>query len=143
MNADASWPSLAEAAPRVLGMQTKLHRWAGADGMRRFDDLFNLVYDPCFLTVAWDRVRSNTGARTPGIDGRTARWIHRQGEGKAFLQDVHDQLKQRTFDPVPVREKMIAEGERQTASPRHPDRGRPSRAGLAEAGAGTNLRGGL
>ena len=34
---------------RVLGMQTKLHRWAGADPGRRFDDLFNLVHDPATL----------------------------------------------------------------------------------------------
>ena len=29
----------------VRRMQTKLHGWAGADRSRRFDDLFNLVYD--------------------------------------------------------------------------------------------------
>jgi len=27
-------------------MQAKLHRWAAADPGRRFDDLFNFVYDP-------------------------------------------------------------------------------------------------
>ena len=50
-------------------MQTKLHHWAVADPGRRFDDLFNLVYDPAFLVVAWDRVRGNKGARTAGVDG--------------------------------------------------------------------------
>ena len=40
-----------------------------ADGDRRFDDLFNLVYDPAFLVVAWSRVRGNRGARTAGVDG--------------------------------------------------------------------------
>ncbi len=39
--------------PRVLVMQKKLHRWAGADPGRRFDELANLVYDPAFLVVAW------------------------------------------------------------------------------------------
>ena len=38
---------------RVSGMQTKLHRWAVADPGRRFDDLFNFVYDPATLTVAF------------------------------------------------------------------------------------------
>jgi RNA-directed DNA polymerase len=47
-------------------MQTKLHRWAVADAGRRFDDVFNLVYDPAFLAAAWERVRTNTGARTAG-----------------------------------------------------------------------------
>lgn len=55
MNTDAPWPSPEEAWSRVLGMQTKLHRWAGENGQRRFDDLFNLVADPAFLTVAWAR----------------------------------------------------------------------------------------
>jgi len=53
MNVGAPWPDLDEAEHRVLVMQTKLHQWAVADPDRRFDDLFNLVYDPAFLVVAW------------------------------------------------------------------------------------------
>ena len=50
---------------RVSEMQAKLHRWAVADPGRRFDDLFNFVYDPATLVVAFDRVAGNTGSRTP------------------------------------------------------------------------------
>src|SRR6478672_12281002 len=60
---------------RVSGMQTKLHCWAAADPGRRFDDLFNLVCDPAFLVVAWQRVAGNAGARTPGVDRATVAWI--------------------------------------------------------------------
>src|SRR5574341_1267813 len=67
------------ARRRVLEIQTKLHRWATDDPDRRFDDLFNLVTDPAFLLVAWDRVRGNKGARTPGVDGRTAASITAAG----------------------------------------------------------------
>ncbi|GAB3976400.1 group II intron reverse transcriptase/maturase [Actinoallomurus acanthiterrae] len=95
------------AERRVLGMQTKLHRWAGEDRNRRFDDLFNLVTDPDFLLIAWERVRGNTGARTAGIDGRTARDIETDPGVLAFLDDLRDQLRSRTFRPVPVRERMI------------------------------------
>jgi RNA-directed DNA polymerase len=52
VNTDAPWPELFQALPRVLAMQTKLHRWAAADSGRRFDDLFNLVHDPATLIVA-------------------------------------------------------------------------------------------
>lgn len=52
MNTGAPWPSLIEAEVRVLRIQTKLHQWAVDDGGRRFDDFFNLVTDPAFLTVA-------------------------------------------------------------------------------------------
>ncbi len=57
MNTDAPWPSLDEARSRVLEIQTKLHQWATDRPDRRFDDLFNLIRDPAFLTVGWDRVR--------------------------------------------------------------------------------------
>jgi RNA-directed DNA polymerase len=36
------------------------------DPDRRFDDLFNLIYHPDFLTVAWERVRSNKGGQHRG-----------------------------------------------------------------------------
>lgn len=64
MNIGAPGPDLAEAEPRVLGMQTKLHHWATTDPGRQLDDLYNLVSDPAFLVVAWNRVRGNTDARS-------------------------------------------------------------------------------
>lgn len=38
-----------------------MHCWATDDPDHRFDDLFNLVADPAFLLVAWDRVRRRFG----------------------------------------------------------------------------------
>ncbi len=107
MNIGAPWPSLLEARQRVLGMQTKLHQWASTDEVRRFDDLYNLVYDPAFLVVAWSRVKGNKGARSAGVDGQTARYIDQQRGTTAFLNDLRDDLKTRTFTPLPVRERMI------------------------------------
>lgn len=75
MNTEAPWPDLEEAEQRVHLMQTKLHRWATSDSGRRFSDLHNLVYDPAFLVVAWNRVRGNRGARTAGVDGVQPRSI--------------------------------------------------------------------
>jgi RNA-directed DNA polymerase len=96
-----------EAERRVLGIQAKLHRWARDDPHRRFDDLFNLVADPGFLLVAWVRVRGNKGAATAGVDGRTARSIEAwQGAGE-FLGGLRSQVKDGSFRPMPVRERMI------------------------------------
>lgn len=93
---------------RVLGMQTKLHRWAVADPGRRFDDLYNLVADPAFLVTAYVRVRENKGARSAGVDRRTVRSIESSVGGVAgFLEGLRGQLKARTFRPVPVRQRMI------------------------------------
>ena len=86
-------------------MQTKLHQWATADADRRFDDLYNLVYDPAFLVVAWNRVRGNKGGRTAGVDGVVPRSIL-FGAG-AFLGGLRDDLKARRFTPTRVREKVI------------------------------------
>ncbi|MBB5109882.1 hypothetical protein [Streptomyces spectabilis] len=107
MNTDALDSVLFGAERRVLKIQTKLHCWARDDPHRRFDDLFNLVADPAFLLVAWDRVRGNKGARTAGVDGRTARSIE-AGQGVVdFLDGLRSQVKDRSFCPLPVRERMI------------------------------------
>lgn len=107
MNTGASWPSLDEARARVLGSQTKLHRWASDDPGRRFDDRYNLVVDPATLTMAWTRVRANKGARSAGVDGQTARSIEAGRGATAFLFDMWSDLKARRFIPLPVRERMI------------------------------------
>jgi RNA-directed DNA polymerase len=104
VNTDAPWPSLDEAEQRVLDIQTKLHQWAIDDPNRRFDDLHNLVCDPAFLVVAWNRIRGNRGARTAGVDGVAPRSIVLGGR---FLVGLRDDLKARRFVPVPVREKLI------------------------------------
>ena len=46
MNIGEPWPDLYEAEQRVLGIQAKLHQWAADSPKRRFDDIYNLVYDP-------------------------------------------------------------------------------------------------
>lgn len=96
---------------RVSGMQAKLHRWAAADPGRRFDDLFNFVHDPATLRVAFARVAGNTGANTPGVDGlRTADVPGLPGGIDAFLADLRAQIKDGTFRPLPVRERLIPKG---------------------------------
>ncbi|MER5918044.1 hypothetical protein ABT124_49310 [Streptomyces sp. NPDC001982] len=107
MNTDELERALYKAERRVLKIQTKLHRWARDDPHRRFDDLFNLVADPGFLLVAWDRVRGNKGARTAGVDGRTASSIVLWVGVEEFLDALRSQIKDRSFRPMPVRERMI------------------------------------
>ncbi len=101
------WPDPESADTRVRRMQTKLHRWAVEDPGRRFDDLFNLIYHPDFLTVAWERVRGNKGGRTPGVDRVIPAFVSSDADIVAFLSDAREQLKTRTFAPLPVRERMI------------------------------------
>ena len=80
-----AWPDVDSAWATVRRMQLKLHRWASEDSARRFGDLFNLVYDPAFLTHARKCVRSTDGARTAGIDGLTVAQIETRVWVHAFL----------------------------------------------------------
>ncbi|MBK8459506.1 MAG: hypothetical protein IPL43_04345 [Micropruina sp.] len=98
--------SVDQAFGRVLRMQAKLHRWAVTDPGRRFDDVFNLVYDPAFLLVAWDRVRSNTGGRTAGIDGLRPKQMS-PGQVSEMLAGITGGLKEGDYQPVPVRAVQI------------------------------------
>ena len=102
-----AWPSADSAYFAVREMQIKLHRWAGEDSSRRFGDLFNLVYDPAFLVHAWERVSTNKGARTPGVDKATVAMIESRVGVEAFLGQIRDLLKSGEFGPVEVRQVTI------------------------------------
>jgi RNA-directed DNA polymerase len=105
-NGSAPGPAPQGPWTRVAGIQAKLHRWAAADPGRRFDDLFNLVHDPALL-VAFGRVAGNKGANTPGVDGVTAAWVEEQVGVPGFLDDLRAALKDGSFRPLPVRERLI------------------------------------
>jgi RNA-directed DNA polymerase len=104
------WPSADSAYFAVRRMQIKLHRWAGGDPSCRFGDLFNLVYDPAFLVHAWERVSTNTGARTAGIDQVSVTWVESQIGVEEFLGQIRDSLRSGEFSPVEVRQVRIPKG---------------------------------
>jgi len=111
VNTDAAgWPEPSAAHYAVRRMQAKLHSWAGADASRRFDDLFNLVYDRSFLMAAWERVSTNAGARTAGVDRATVAWIETQIGVVPFLDSIREALKSDTYRPVEVRRVAIPKG---------------------------------
>jgi RNA-directed DNA polymerase len=94
------------AQERVLGWQTKLHRWAAQDEQARFGDLFNLVCDPATLLVAWERVKRNRGSRTAGVDGQTRKRVEQMGV-EGVLAKLRQELKDGTYRPLPARERLI------------------------------------
>ena len=94
------------AEERVLGWQTKLHRWAAQDEQQRFGDLFNLVCDPATLLVAWERVKRNRGSQTAGVDGQTRKHVEQMGVD-GVLAKLREELKDGTYRPLPARERLI------------------------------------
>jgi len=107
LNNDTPWPSVVDAKSWVLSIQRKLHRWSKTGSGRKFDDLYNLVCDRATLLAAWDRVKSNRGSQTAGLDG-WSRWHieHRVGV-ECFLEELRFQLKAQMYRPTPVRERGI------------------------------------
>ena len=95
------------STPRRLGRGyfgcAKLHRWAVADPGRRFDDVFNLVYDPAFLGCSVGPGATNTGARTAGVDQIAPRSIT-SARAVSMLADLRDQVKTGGFVPDRVRQ---------------------------------------
>jgi RNA-directed DNA polymerase len=81
--------------------------WAAGYRGRRFGDLFNLVYDPAFLVVAWERVSTNKGASTPGIDKVTAAGVEARDGVIGLLGHIREELKSGSFRPVEVRRVLI------------------------------------
>ena len=141
MNTDAPWPDLSEAERRVRDIQVKLHQWASDDPKRRFDDLYNLVCDPAFLVVAWERVRGNRGARSAGVDGVKPRSIVFGRD--TFLVGLREDLKARQFVPRPVREKLIPKKSGKLRGLGIPHRSGQNRASSPQTGARAHFRGGF
>lgn len=109
MNNDApnAWPGSHTARHRVLDHQRKLHRWARNDPDRRFDDVFNLIYDRATLLVAWERVSGNKGARTAGVDAVTRYHVEERLGVIPFLEELRSSLKDGTFTALPVKQAVI------------------------------------
>jgi len=104
------WPDPDSAYFTVRSMQIKLHRWAGEDSSRRFGDLFNLVCDPAFLVHAWERVSTNRGAKTAGVDKITAATVETWIGVGAFLGQIRNSLKSGEYRPSEVRQVLIPKG---------------------------------
>jgi RNA-directed DNA polymerase len=68
-----------------------------------------------FLVHAWERVSTNKGAKTAGVDKVTAAMVATWVGVEAFLGQIRDSLKSGEFRPAEARQVMIPKGRRSIA----------------------------
>lgn len=91
----------------LLDIQRKLYTWSRSHPDEPWRDMWNWVTHPQNLRLAWQRVASNRGARTSGVDRVTVKRIEQRVGIERFLSGLREQLRSGSYRPSPVRRVMI------------------------------------
>ncbi len=95
-----------ETPEKVRELQRKLYQKAKQEKGFRFYLLYDKVYRRDILSHAYRLVRSNQGA--PGVDGETFEEIEkREGGAERYLEGVGEELRGKSYRPMPVRRVYI------------------------------------
>ena len=90
---------------KIRTLQRKLYAKAKQEPGYRFYALYDKVYRADILQHAYNLARSNKGA--PGIDGVCFAAIEAEEGVEQFLAGLAEEVKSRTYRPMPVRRVMI------------------------------------
>jgi len=107
---------------KIRELQIKLYRKTKNEPGFRFYQLYDKVYREDILNHAYRLVRANAGA--PGVDGESFEDIESKDLEK-WLNGLGEELRNRTYEPQPVRRVMISKpggGERPLGIPTIRDR---------------------
>jgi group II intron reverse transcriptase/maturase len=87
----------------IIKTQRSLATKAMYQPAHRFDHLYRLLCQREWIATALKGVLANTGARTPGIDGITKSHLSSEEAQSTLIQEIGQELRDRSFRPSPVR----------------------------------------
>ena len=105
-----------EASDKVLILQRKLQRWS-EERTTRFDRIYNLLYNPSVLSMAWYMLKGNSGSRTAGVDGVRLKMVEEDIGVNPWLSGIQRSLRDRSFKPDPIRRCYIPKPGKSTKRP--------------------------
>ena len=88
-------------------LQKRLAKKAIREPEHRFDDLYNLTYNPEWVQASLKLVLSNKGSRTAGIDGITKQHLKDEKNKEALIQNICYEMKNELYKPQPARREYI------------------------------------
>lgn len=91
----------------IARIQMSFARKAVHQPEHRFCDLYSLICSRAWIEEALDRVLSNQGSRTAGVDGVTVRRFENQDYCAAFIAETQCLLRERQYRPQPCRRVYI------------------------------------
>jgi len=91
----------------ILGVQRKLYQWSKAHPDDAWRDMWGWITDTRTLRCAWQRVASNRGKRSAGVDGITVGRIRANGGEQRFLDGLKAELRRGAYQPSPSRRVLI------------------------------------
>ncbi len=90
---------------KVSELRRKLGQKAKQEPKFRFYTLYDRIYRLDVLMTAWQIVAHNDGA--PGVDGISCRDIIDGIGAIAFIQELHEELRTKRYQPQPVRRTYV------------------------------------
>lgn len=92
---------------QVQKLQAMLYAKASHEPMVRFSRLYRQMLKPHWAWAAAQKVLSNRGSRTAGVDGKARSDYLEEGERWKLVMSVLDELDNQTYRPSPVRRVYI------------------------------------
>ena len=87
----------------IARIQASFARKAVHQPEHRFCDLYSLLCSRTWIETALDRVLSNQGSRTAGVDGVTVRRFADPDYRAAFIEETQRLLREKRYRPQPCR----------------------------------------